>query len=230
MADIPMLPSLCPCGLSTISQQPHYSDSLQTHLQSPNFKLSTPNSLTNCLSRLDSSQASLALLGSGFWRQAFLCFWAHILTCWWASHANLWLLASAGTFLQLLAHGLSSPTAASWLIHSLQLNSWRWLDWLLYKASAWTAQKMPLLLTCVMWDHVFHCSIAASCWTSKKTLLFTVASLLHDVTTPTQMLFTRLLWSNGLLFSSVIVCLLCCNLAMDNSFCLSCYNIIHIDV
>jgi hypothetical protein len=93
---------------------------------------------------------------------------------------------------------------------------------LLYKISAWTAQK-TLLLMFVTWHHVFHCSIAASCRTAKKTLLLAVASLLHDVTVSTKTLFTWLLRTNRLLFSSVIACLLCCDLATDSSFCLTCH-------
>jgi hypothetical protein len=52
------------------------------------------------------------------------------------------------------------------------------------------------------------------------------SSLLHGITIPAETLFTQLLHSNRLLFSSIIVCLLCHNLAMDNSFCLTCHNII----
>jgi hypothetical protein len=54
--------------------------------------------------------------------------------------------------------------------------------------------------------------------TTYKTLPLVVASLLHGLTAPAGTLFTLPSHSNRLVFSSVIVFLLCCNLATDNSF------------
>jgi hypothetical protein len=51
------------------------------------------------------------------------------------------------------------------------------------------------------------------------------SSLLHNDTATAETLFTRPLHSNGFLYRSVMACLLCCNLATDNSFCLTCHNI-----
>jgi hypothetical protein len=78
---------------------------LQTHSQSPSSEL------TNCLPRLDSSQSSQALLGSGSWRWMFLCFQSHVLTYWPPSHADLYLLASAvSSWAELINCHLSTPS------------------------------------------------------------------------------------------------------------------------
>jgi hypothetical protein len=82
----------------------------------------------NCLTRLGFLRSSLELLGSGSRRRAFLCSRTQVIAGWRPSHAKLLLLASADNILQLLAYGLSSPTATSRLTHSFQLYSRRRLD------------------------------------------------------------------------------------------------------
>jgi hypothetical protein len=88
-------------------------------------------------------------------------------------------------------------------------------------------QRLPPLLAGVYHSND-NCSLGLSyiaCTDHIEHTISSSSSLLHYVTAPTEMLFTQPLHSNGLLFSSVIACLLWHNLATDSSFCLTRHNI-----
>jgi hypothetical protein len=139
---------------------------LQAHSQSL-------NSLTNCLTWLESSQSSLALLGSSSWQWTFHFFW------FMSSQAGDHLTLTSACWLRLLAPEQSPSTAVSRLLthsnwtHGDDSTAELSTNWLLKPttgspdvASAQTQQKTVTLLVWVTWCHVFHRCVTASCQTA----------------------------------------------------------------